>query len=67
MTSNLFASEYKIIVDRQNLTSGSLPVKSAVRVDNPFSVLQSKILKIQAKLNTLKLKEVKKKISKLIQ
>ena len=66
MTSNLSKSEYKVIVERQDLDSGSLPVTSAVRVDKPFSVLQSKILKIQAKINAIKFKAVEKAILKLI-
>ena len=67
MTSNLSVSKYKVVVANKDLESGSLPVKSAVRVDKPFSILQSKILKIQAKLNNTKLAEVKIAISKLIQ
>lgn len=66
MTSNLSKSEYKVIIESQYLESGSLPVKSAVRVDKPFSVSQSKVLKIQGKLNTRKIKEVEKIILKLI-
>ena len=66
MTSNLSQSEYKVIVESKDLDSGSLPAKSAVRVDKPFSVSQSKILKIQGKLNTTKFKAVTNAISKLI-
>ena len=67
MTSNLTRLEYKVVVTNKDLEDGSLPVKSAVRVDKPFSILQSKILKIQAKLNHSKLEEVKQKISNLLQ
>ncbi len=67
MTSNVSRAEYKVIVENQYLDSGKLPIKSAVRVDKPFSVLQSKVLKIQAKLNTEKFKEVQNIISKLVQ
>ena len=66
MTSNLSKSEYKVIVESKDLNSGSLPVKSAVRVDKPFSVLQSKTLKIQARINTSKFKAVEKALLKLI-
>jgi mRNA interferase MazF len=55
ITSNLSQSEYKVIVESKDLDSGSLPVKSAVRVDKPFSVSQSKILKIQGKLKENKI------------
>ena len=66
MTSNLSQSEYKVVVESEDLDSGSLPAKSAVRVDKPFSVLQSKILKIQARINITKFKAVEKAILKLI-
>ena len=66
MTSNLFKSEYKVIVESKDLDNGSLPVKSAIRVDKPFSVLQSKVLKIQGKLNITKFKAVENTILKLI-
>jgi mRNA interferase MazF len=50
LTSNLSTSDYKVFVSNLNLESGLLPVESAIRVDKPFSVLQSKILKVQAKI-----------------
>ena len=67
MTSNVSGAQYKVIVENKDLESGNLPLKSAVRVDKPFSISQSKVLKIQAKLNQQKFIEVKKTISKLIQ
>ena len=66
MTSNLAISEYKVIVESQDLDSGSLPVKSAVEVDKPFSVSKNKVLKIKGKLNTTKFKAVTNTILKLI-
>ena len=66
MTSNLAKSEYKIIIESKDLDSGTLPVKSAVRVDKPFSVSQSKVLKIQGKLKETKFKAVENTILKLI-
>ncbi|MGL5873747.1 MAG: type II toxin-antitoxin system PemK/MazF family toxin [Xenococcaceae cyanobacterium] len=66
ITSNLSALEYKVFIENQDLEVGSLPVKSAVRVDKPFSVLQSKVLKVQGKLKTQKFEEVKAKIANLI-
>ena len=66
MTSNLSKSEYKVIIESKDLDTGNLPVKSAVRVDKPFSVLQSKILKIQARINIAKFQAVEKAILKLI-
>jgi mRNA interferase MazF len=66
MTSNLSQSEYKVIVESKDLDNGSLPVKSAVRVDKPFSISQSKILKIQGKLKETKFKAIENIILKLI-
>jgi mRNA interferase MazF len=59
ITSNLSPNLYKIIIENKDLENGNLPVKSAIRVDKPFSVLQSKILKIQAKVKAEKMQEVK--------
>jgi mRNA interferase MazF len=67
LTSNLSASDYKIFVSNRDLESGQLPVDSTIRVDKPFSVLQSKILKVQAKILVVKFDEVKAAIAQLIQ
>jgi mRNA interferase MazF len=67
LTSNLSASDYKVFVTTQDLESGQLPVDSAIRVDKPFSVLQSKILKVQAKILLVKFDEVRAAIAQLIQ
>ncbi len=66
ITSNLSPHPYKIIVENQDLQIGNLPVKSAIRVDKPFSILQGKVLKIQAKIKLKKLEEVKILIQELI-
>jgi mRNA interferase MazF len=66
ITSNLSPHPYKVLVEMQNLESGSLPLKSAIRVDKLFSVLQTKVLKIQAKITVNKLEEVKLLINQLI-
>ena len=66
ITSILSPHPYKVLVEMQNLESGSLPLKSAIRVDKPFSVLQTKVLKIQAKITVNKLEEVKLLINQLI-
>jgi mRNA interferase MazF len=65
ITSNLSPHAYKIPIEMHDLDNGSLPLKSAIRVDKPFSVLQSKVLKIQAKVTIAKLKEVKLLINEL--
>lgn len=66
ITSNLSPHAYKVLIEMQDLGSGSLPLKSAIRVDKPFSVLQTKVLKIQAKIIVNKLEEVKLLINQLI-
>ncbi len=66
ITSNFSPLEYKVFVENQDLEAGNLPVKSPVRTDKPFSVLQSKVIKIQGKLAIQKLEEVKAKIANLI-
>jgi mRNA interferase MazF len=60
-------SDYKVLIAIHDLETGSLPLKSAVRVDKPFSILQSKILKIQAKITLTKFEEVRAAIASLIQ
>ncbi len=66
ITSNLSPHSYKILIEMQDLENGSLPVESAIRVDKPFSVLQTKALKIQTKITVNKLEEVKLLINQLI-
>ena len=66
ITSNLSLNPYKIIIESQDLQRGSLPVQSAIRVDKPFSILQSKVLKIQAKVTPEILQEVKLIIQELL-
>lgn len=66
ITSNLSANKYKVVIDNQDLESGQLPVKSAIRVDKPFSVVQTKILKILANIKSEKLQEIRLLIQHLI-
>jgi mRNA interferase MazF len=66
ITSNLLPYPYKVLIEMQDIEDGSLPLKSAIRVDKPFSVLQTKVLKIQAKITVNKLEEVKLLINQLI-
>ncbi|MEB3311303.1 MAG: type II toxin-antitoxin system PemK/MazF family toxin [Snowella sp.] len=66
ITSNLSPHAYKILIEVQDLDSGNLPLKSAIRVDKPFSALQSKVLKVQAKITIAKLEEVKFLINQLL-
>lgn len=66
ITSNLSDNKYKVFVDSQDLENGNLPLKSAIRVDKPFCILQKKVLKIQAKIKLAKLDEVRLLIQELI-
>ena len=66
ITSNLSPYPYKVLIEMQDIEDGSLPLKSAIRVDKPFSVLQTKVLKIQAKITVNKLEEVNLLINQLI-
>jgi mRNA interferase MazF len=67
MTSNLSMHSYKVMIENLGLESGRLPARSAIRVDKPFSVLQSKVLKIQAKVTIKKLEEVKLILQNLLE
>ena len=58
MTSNTLANPYKVVIASEELEQGSLPETSAVRVDKPYSVLQSKVLKVQGKVSEETLEQV---------
>ncbi len=66
ITSNLDYHPYKILLEIEDLESGNLPAKSAIRVDKPFSILSANVLKIQAKIRSEKLEEVKLLMQNLI-
>ena len=59
LTSNLSKSPFKVYIENKDLEKGNLPVKSAIRVDKPFSISQTKVLKIQGKVNYPKFEDVK--------
>jgi mRNA interferase MazF len=67
LTSNLSRLDYSVLVTNSDLESGRLPVDSAIRVDKPFSVLQGKVLKVQAKVTVTKFEEVMVAIAQMIQ
>jgi mRNA interferase MazF len=67
LTSNLSRLDYSVLITNSDLESGRLPVDSAIRVDKPFSVLQSKVLKIQAKITMTKFEEVRVAIAQMIE
>ena len=58
ITSNLSFNPYKVFVNQSDLDAGFIPLKSAIRVDKPFSVLQDKVLKVLGSVTSKKLDEV---------
>lgn len=66
ITSNLSPNSCKVFLDRDDLEYGFLPVKSAIRVDKPFSFLQEKVLKILGTITTQKLEEVMVCLQKIL-
>ena len=66
ITSNLLPNRYKVFLDRNDLDTGFIPVKSAIRVDKPFSFLQAKALKVLAKISTQKLQHVKTTLQNIL-
>ena len=66
MTSNINNMKYKIKINNNDLLSGTLPLDCAIRVDKPYSLIKSKILKIQAKIKTEKFLIIIEKINALI-
>jgi mRNA interferase MazF len=67
LTSNVSRLDYSVLVTNADLESGRLPVDSAIRIDKPFSVLQGKVLKVQAKITSVKFEEVRVAIAHMIQ
>jgi mRNA interferase MazF len=65
VTSNIQAAIYKVEVSQSKLESGKLPAESAVRVDKPYSVLRSKIIKVQAQLSEAAFQDVLKALNDL--
>jgi mRNA interferase MazF len=60
ISSNIAHSLYKVFIGADDLVEGTLPITSAIRVDKPFSILQTKVLKVQAKVSIQKFEEVKR-------
>ena len=67
ITSNLSPNPFKVFVDRKNLDTGYIPVKSAIRVDKPFSFLKKKVLKVLGTISAQKHDEVMSSLQLLLQ
>lgn len=66
VTSNLLPNSYKVFFDLNDLDFGFIPVKSAIRVDKPFSFLQTKTLKVLGTITTEKLQQVKTTLQNIL-
>ena len=66
VTSNLEEREFSITIDNDNLSQGSLPIKSKVRADKVMQVEKKLILNSFAKLNDKTYDELAEKIKNLI-
>lgn len=66
ITSNLQNSDYSVLVDNENLTEGSIPMKSRIKADKMFTLKQSLVNKKLAKLNTATLEKVRAELQKLV-
>jgi mRNA interferase MazF len=63
LTSNLKYSENKINISNSDLESGKLPCNSAIRIDKPFAISKSRILKIQGKVGSSVYENIFSKLS----
>ncbi|MEK6856078.1 MAG: type II toxin-antitoxin system PemK/MazF family toxin [Nanoarchaeota archaeon] len=66
ITSNLKDSKYGILIENENLQSGSIPKKSRIKVNKLFTVHKEIIIKSLARINLKKWIEVKKEFLSLI-
>ncbi|MEK6837754.1 MAG: type II toxin-antitoxin system PemK/MazF family toxin [Nanoarchaeota archaeon] len=66
ITSNLQNSEYSVIIDNVNLASGSIPIKSRIKVDKMFTLKQFLVKKKIAKLKAEDFEKVKAELQKLV-
>jgi len=66
ITSNLKNASYSILIDNEDLTEGSLPVKSRIKADKIFTLEKSLIKKKIAKVNLKIIEKVKSEILNLV-
>jgi len=62
ITSNPKDAEFSVLIDNKDLISGSIPLKSRIKVDKLFTLNQKIIKKKIAKINNEKFFEVKKEL-----
>ena len=66
ITSNLKNKNNLVLIENENLSEGSLPVKSSVKVNKLFCVDKSVVLKKFAKLNKQTFDKIRKEFYSLI-
>jgi mRNA interferase MazF len=66
ITSNLQNSDYSVLLDNENLTTGSIPMKSRIKIDKIFTLKQSLINKKLAKIDATTFEKVKAELNKLV-
>lgn len=66
ITSNLNDLGYSIIIDKNSLLEGDIPVTSRIKADKLFTLKQILVKKKIAKVKQVVLKKVKEEINKLV-
>ena|SRR3989338_62026 len=66
VTSKLKESEYSVLIDNKDLSSGSLPIKSRVRVDKILQIEKDLVIRPFAKLENKMFDNVVGKIADLV-
>ena len=66
VTSNLKKADYSIIIDKDNIESGILYDKSAIKADTILKIQKSIVIKTIATINTITFSKVVKMVLKLV-
>jgi mRNA interferase MazF len=66
ITSNLKNEKFSILIDTKDLSEGSIPTKSRIKVDKIFTLHNSLVRKKLSKINSKVFNQVKNEIQKLL-
>lgn len=66
ITSNLKDAQHSILIDNENLSFGSIPLKSRIKADKLFTLEKSIIIKRLAKVDLETFEQVKQELFKLL-
>ena len=66
ITSNIKDSRYSVLIDNSDLTQGSIPKASRIKVDKLFTISQAIIKKKVAKINNKTFEKARSEFFKLI-